>query len=331
MVDDQVRELMMRGFDSRVVDTSGRVTNLPACKVRVSRILRFIKVVWGALWGIQGSDAVILIVAPYSAFPLASFFWAFCKITSRPLIVRVSAAGLRSVYLKYGVLTRWLADRTYMRSSRVYVETEQLQREFGNRSNFRWFPNTRDLKPNRIDRRDRIIKIIFLSRLDMAKGLGEALEACRDLPEECQLNVFGPAMSDTDFSLFENHPRAAYGGVLAPADVPRVLSEHDLMLFPSYMGLAEGYPGSIIEAFQCGIPVVAARFGGVSELVEHEKSGLLIEPRSADAVREAIERLLKDINLYQRLCEGAKQRGEFLRSDKWYDRMASDLHRMCWK
>ncbi len=132
-------------------------------------------------------------------------------------------------------------------------------------------------------------------------------------------------MSGTDFSLFERHPRATYGGVLDSADIHRVLSEHNLMLFPTYCGV-EGYPGSIPEVFQCGLPVVAARRGGVCELVEHEESGLLVDPRSATALRSAIKRLLEDSAMYRRLCAGAKRRGERFRSKNWYDRAAADLH-----
>ncbi len=41
-------------------------------------------------------------------------------------------------------------------------------------------------------------RLVFAARLWMNKGLAEALEACRSLPEGCQLNVFGPVMRDTD-------------------------------------------------------------------------------------------------------------------------------------
>ena len=162
----------------------------------------------------------------------------------------------------------------------------------------------------------------------MEKGLAEALEACRHLPKSCHLNVFGPGMSDTDFALFEAHARATYRGTVDPAEIPRVLSEHDLLVYPSYYR-SEGYPGAILEAFQCGLPAVAARWGGVSELVEHEESGLLVEPRSAAAVESAIKRLLNEPELYRRLCEGARRRGEQFRSAHWYDHVAAELRSLC--
>ena len=89
--------------------------------------------------------------------------------------------------------------------------------------------------------------------------------------------------------------------------------DHDLLLFSSYW-VSEGHPGVVIEALQAGLPVVATRWAGISEVVEHEKNGLLIEPRSAPAVEEAIFRLIDDPGLYRKLCAGAVVRGEYFRS-----------------
>ena len=328
MADEQVRELSRRGFNLEAIDTSGGVTNLSPWQIRLRRLARFLRVAWGAARKLRRSDVAFLIIASYSAISLAAFFWVACKIARRPLVVRITGGDLRMDYLQYGALARWLAHRTWMRAALVYVETQQLYRDFDNPPNFRWFPNTRDLAPPAAIRRDKVNKLIFLARLEMDKGLAEALEASRHLPENCHLNVFGPRMSDADFSLFDGHPRASYGGVLAPTEIPQAMSEHDLLVYPSYFR-SEGYPGAILEAFQCGVPVVAARWGGVSELVEHEVNGLLIEPRSASAVRSAIARLLADPELYRRLCAGAERRGEYFRSANWYDSVAADLRGLC--
>ncbi len=327
---ETARELGRWGFEVDVIDTSGSVTNLSPWKIRAIRLARFLRVVWGVVKEIRHSQFAFLIIAPYSAIIVASSVWVICKIARRPMVLRFSGSGLSLAYRKYGSVARWLANRTWMRCPFVYVETQQSCRDFNNPTNFRWFPNTRDVEVPAAVRREQPSKLIFIAQLHMDKGLAEALEACRHLPEHCHLQIFGPGMSDTDFSLFEGHPRATYAGVLEPGEVPQVLSEHDLLLFPSYCR-AEGYPGAILEAFQCGVPVVAAKWGGVPELVEHEENGLLVEPRSAVAVQAAIERLLEEPSLYRQLCKGAERRGEYFRSANWYDRMASDLHSLCQK
>ncbi len=321
---ESVRELGRRGFELEVVDASGSVTNLSPWKFQVIRLARFLRVLWGVVQKLRRARLVFLIIASYSASVLATSVWIICKIARRPMVLRFSGADFSTIYHQYSALVRYLAERTYMRCSLVYVETQQLYRDFSDRANFRWFPNTRDIEAPAAVRREELRKLIFVSRLEMDKGLAEALDACRQLPEQCHLQVFGPGMSGTDFSLFEGHPRATYRGVLKSGEVPRVLSEHDVLLFPSYYP-AEGYPGVIVEAFQCGLPVIATKWRNIPELVEHNENGLLVEPRSAAAVWSAIERLLEDACLYRRLCAGAARRGEYFRSANWYGRMASDL------
>lgn len=322
---EQARQLRTRGFDLDILDSLASVTNLSPWKIQVIRFGRFLRVIVKTIARIRHSRIVFLVIAPYSATILASSVWGICKLARRPMVLRFSGGDAGSVYRNYGALARWVARRTWLRCALLYVESQQLCREFRNLSNVRWHPTTADLKAPAASRRRGVVrKLIFVARLEMDKGLAEALEACRYLPEISCLRVFGPRMPDTDFSLLEGHPRADYGGVLAREDVPRVLSEHDLLVYPSYFR-GEGYPNAILEAFQCGVPVVAARWGGVPELVEHEESGLLVEPRSVDALRSAIERLLAEPGLYRRLCEGAKRRGEYFRSKAWYDRMALNL------
>ena len=325
---EMVRELRARGFDPDVVDTAGDVTNLPAWRLRVARLARFLRAVRGVVRGVRRARLVLLHVADFAAPGLAPAVWAICRMARRPLVLRVAGGNLIGAYRAAAPWLRRLADRTWMRCPRVYVQTRQSLRDFGAPAHFRWFPNTRDCPGVHRARGADVSRLIFLARLEREKGLAEALDACRRLPERCRLRVFGPPMSGTDMSLFAGHPRASYGGVLEPEEVARTLSEHDLLVFPSYWG-SEGYPGAVLEAFQCGLPVVAARWGGVPELVEHEVSGLLVAPRSAAALWSAIERLLDDPPLYRRLREGALRRGEQFRSARWYGRMASDLRGLC--
>jgi len=328
MIGEIVRELGRRGFDVAVVDTAGPVANLSPWTFRAVRFARFVKATFGIAVRVRRCDIVLLVVAGFSAGVAGLTAWIVCRIARRHLAMRATGADLGIHYRRYGPIARWLADRTWMRSALIYVETQALQREFAGCPNVRWFPNTRNVQAPTVPPRREPHRLVFLARLHMDKGLAEALEACRRLPEPCRLHVYGPGMSDTDFSLFDGHPTAVYGGVLAPGDVPRVLGDHDLLLAPSYCG-REGYPGTILEAFQCGLPVVASDWGGVAEVVEHEVNGILVQPRSAEAVRAAVERLLGDPGLYKQLCKGARRQGERYRSTRWFERMATDLRTLC--
>ena len=328
LVAESARELAARGFATEIVDTSGSVANLPAWRIRAARLARLLRALWAMARKARRHRIVLVVMAPYSALVLGTCAWAVCAALRRPLAIRFSGSGLPATYGGYPAPARRLADRTWMRCARVYVETRSSRRAFRDRANFRWLPNTRDVRPPpRPDGPEIPREMVFVSRLEMDKGLAEALEACRNLPDDCRLDVYGPPVSDTDMSLFADHPRAEWRGVLALEEVAGVLARSDLLLFPSYCR-REGYPGVVLEAFQCGAPVVAARWGGVPELVRHEENGLLVEPRSAAAVERAIVRLRRDPALYRRLRAGAARRGERFRSGRWLDPMAADLRRL---
>ena len=64
----------------------------------------------------------------------------------------------------------------------------------------------------------------------------------------------------------------------------------------------------IIEAQAAGVPVVATRVGGVSEIIEHEKTGLLVLPKEVDAISDAVLRILKDQELAARFVAEAKKK-----------------------
>jgi glycosyltransferase involved in cell wall biosynthesis len=73
---------------------------------------------------------------------------------------------------------------------------------------------------------------------------------------------------------------------------------HDLFVTPS---LSEGTPRTLVEAHAFGCPVVATRVGGIPSSVEHDKNGLLVEPRDATGLAAAIARVLNDDALRRRL------------------------------
>ena len=318
--------LRERGFEVDVLNSARPRPNLSRGKILCRELTAGLRVFGAALWRIRRADAVLLSVSAYSAFTVGLAVWLIAAASRKPMALRLLGGAMSEIYPRYGRLRRRIADRTFLGRAVVLVESQRLCADLGNRPNVRWMANSRDVRPPFDRAPDRPRRLAFISQLRMAKGLGEALEACRSLPEGCSLSVYGPAMPDTDFSLFDGHPCASYEGALDPEDVPRVLAERDLLLFPSYYR-GDGYPGIIIEAMQCGLPVVAARWSSAPEVVEHEKSGLLVEPRSVEELRSAILRLIADPALYRRLRAGAAERGDFLRSGRWHDLAAGELRR----
>ena len=321
---ETVSQLRLQGFELEIINSSRPYQRLSFWKAHGHSLVAFVRITWGTFKKGKQSQLVLLSMTTFTVGMVAPFVWIICKLINRPMALRLFGGNFDQVYEGYGSVLRWVADRTFMRCSVVFVETQRLLHYFENRINFKWLPNTRDISFSQSARHNKIRKLIFLGQLVMTKGLAEALTACRSLPEGCHLHVFGPQHDSTNFSSLEGHPRATYEGVIEPAEVPRVLAEHDLLILPSYL-IGEGYSGVIIEAFQCGIPVISTWWEGIPEVVKHEENGLLVEPGSSSDLEAAIHRLLNDTDLYQRLCRGASCRGEFFRSSVWYDKFASDL------
>ena len=85
-------------------------------------------------------------------------------------------------------------------------------------------------------------------------------------------------------------------------DLDKIYTDLDVVVLSS---LNEGTPVSLIEAMAAGKAVVATRVGGVPDVVEDGKTGLLVPPKNPKALADAILRLLNDDDLRRSLGERA--------------------------
>ena len=83
-------------------------------------------------------------------------------------------------------------------------------------------------------------------------------------------------------------------------DVPRILASLDVFVLSSHL---EGLGTSIMDAMASRLPVVATAVGGIPEVVSDGETGLLVAPRSPEALADAIVRLYLDRPLARRLGE----------------------------
>lgn len=133
-----------------------------------------------------------------------------------------------------------------------------------------------------------------VSRLKPIKGINYFLKAAKTVLETHKNIVFlivgdGPLedeLKDMARAL-GIHDRVFFLGF--QEDVTEMLSIMDVFVLTS---LHEGIPVSLLEAMWLGLPVVATRVGGVPEVVEHGRSGLLAPPRDEKAIAKAILAML---------------------------------------
>ncbi len=113
-------------------------------------------------------------------------------------------------------------------------------------------------------------------------------------------------------------------GLVSPDEVPKYLQASDFMVFPSY---SEGMPQSVLEAMNCGLPVVATRVGGIPEAVVDGQTGLLIDAKSISQLQQTMEKMITDKEFrlsagqnglaYVRKVFGAEQNAEKFAKALW--------------
>jgi glycosyltransferase involved in cell wall biosynthesis len=87
-------------------------------------------------------------------------------------------------------------------------------------------------------------------------------------------------------------------------DVPTLLAEADLFVLPSR---SEAFPNAVVEAMAAGLPVVASGVGGLLELVESGRTGVLVAPDDPRALADAIEDLVNDPSRARSLGDAARR------------------------
>jgi len=142
---------------------------------------------------------------------------------------------------------------------------------------------------------DKAELVLFVGRLDTAKGIEELLEAFASLASHrpnLRLAFVGDGPGGDHLRSKTKHlaleDRITLNGACSSLEVAHWLAAANVLALPSYN---EGYPNVVIEALSCGRPVIATNVGGILELVNDE-SGILIAPRDSRALAAAIEKAM---------------------------------------
>ncbi len=150
------------------------------------------------------------------------------------------------------------------------------------------------------------LRVGFMGTLRPHKGPDLLVKAFRNLPREMEatLTIHGNLDRLKRYvkqlrELAADDERISFAGAFTRDRVGEVLSEIDVLVVPSRW--YENAPVVIYEAFAADTPVVATDLGGMSEVVEHEKNGLLFELDNAEDLGRQLRRLYEEPGLLERL------------------------------
>jgi len=159
--------------------------------------------------------------------------------------------------------------------------------------------------------------ILSVARFCEKKGLEFLIEACRILADrgfnfQCRIVGYG-VLSDKLEKMIVNlglQSMVFLPGRMTQDQLAAMYPRASLFVLPCLVtenGDRDGIPNVLIEAMACEVPVISTDVAGVSELVEHEKNGLLVEQRDARALADAMQLLLGSPALRNRLARNGRE------------------------
>jgi glycogen synthase len=153
-------------------------------------------------------------------------------------------------------------------------------------------------------------RVVFVGRLVAAKGVSTLLAAAERLRTRHAQLIYvgdGPERATLEREVRERRlqGRVHVTGYVPHDRVPAYLLTADVLVLPS---LYEEMGSILIEAMEAGAPVIASRTGGIGDVVRVGENGLLVEPGDVGELSEAIDRILEDRPLANRLRLAGRSR-----------------------
>lgn len=154
--------------------------------------------------------------------------------------------------------------------------------------------------------------VLFVGRFVVEKGLPVLIETATELQRRgvrfrMRLVGDGDLREALEKRIAERGltPVVEIVGTVGQDQMPAQYHRSDIFCMTSF---GEGLPVVLMEALACELAVVAPAISGIPELVEHEVTGLLVPPARADLLADAIERLVTDPGLCERLGRTGRER-----------------------
>jgi glycosyltransferase involved in cell wall biosynthesis len=261
------------------------------------------------LWKILLCNKLIYLPAQNSLKYIFPFIYILSKIKSFSILYIVVGGWLYE-YLENKSLHRYCLNRI----EGVFTESDSLKNKLLYAYHFNnvvTFPNFRihNFVPT-FTCNDSVFKIVFMARLNRMKGIDTVFLLAEYVKQFADISIdfYGPiAEEDEEYfrSQLRQYPAVAYFGVLEPDTIYTILTQYDVMVLPTKY-YTEGFPGSILDAYIAGIPVIATEWKHAKEFIEAEISGYIVPFINGEQkFIEAILRLYKDRDLLKVMRKNA--------------------------
>lgn len=221
----------------------------------------------------------------------------------------------RKIY--YVVIGGWIADfikdkkglsKSLKRFDGIYVETNTMKKALIKQGfeNVHIMPNFKSLKvldeSELVYSREEPYKLCTFSRVNEKKGIADAVNAVKEINEKkgrtlFTLDIFGSVDSGQE-AWFEDlkttfHPCVQYKGLVDFDKSVEVLKDYYALLFPTKY-YTEGIPGTIIDAYAAGVPVISAKWESFADIVEDGITGVGYEFGDYESLIEKLDEISRN-------------------------------------
>ncbi|HVL58036.1 MAG TPA: glycosyltransferase family 4 protein [Burkholderiaceae bacterium] len=147
--------------------------------------------------------------------------------------------------------------------------------------------------------------LLFVGRLSPEKGVDTLAQAAARLRrQDAGAATVRVAGSGPESHRLESQPGVALLGSLGGDAVREQMLRARALVMPSIW--YENFPRTLVEAFACGLPVIASRIGALAELVDDGRTGLLFEPGNADDLADKMRWVLAHPQRVRRMGDAAR-------------------------
>lgn len=251
--------------------------------------------------------------------PMALLGWAARGVHRTPMTTTFYGIELRWVQSRLPFL-RWLvrwAARASAQAVAISTYTARELRKFVDVP-IEVIPYTAELAPptRRARERNGERSILFVGRLIERKGVAHLIRALgavrRAVPARLVVVGDGPERANLERVAAATGVAAHvdFRGRVTDEDLCDAYASADVFVLPSVLDArqdTEGLGVVLLEAMNYSVPVVASNIGGITDIVQHESTGLLVPPGDEDALANALTRVLADTELSRTLGESGKR------------------------
>ncbi len=271
-------------FDIREVDSFG-------CLKRPGQLVKDLKQTF------KGCFAIIMLPAQNGILLFAPLLFFF-KILYKKRIFYDVIGGWLPAYL---TKRKWLSF-ILKKFDGIWVETSSMKSvlEIMGFTNVSVIPNFKDLKP--LTKSELVYptgipyRFCTFSRVMKEKGIETAIEVIKEVNEQlgytaCALDVYGQIWEESKVwfeELQDEFPDyVQYKGAVEADKSVEVLQNYFALLFPTRF-YTEGIPGTIIDAYAAGIPVISAKWESFADVVDDGKTGIGYEFDNREAFKNVL-------------------------------------------